>query len=222
MLKPMLDLPLWLRRTGQEPCPRAGLRRAHLFFPPARPLRVQSERVDQKTQRAVSVQDALRHAYTITAHRHRRLAVDTQNSIDILQVALGAHRYAVVHPWNRVQLGHVSQLALDSAGRVYAFQRTGSPIAVLTSDGELATSWGLGQISDPHGIFITADDRVLLVDRDAHQIMIFDTHGQLQAIIGDRHHPRFGLPFNHPTDVAVAPSGEIYLCDGYGNSHVHC
>jgi hypothetical protein len=69
--------------------------------------------------------------------------LDTQNSVDILQVALGAHRYAVVHPWNRVQLGHVSQLALDSAGRVYVFQRTGSPIVVLTHRPlfDLAPQW---------------------------------------------------------------------------------
>jgi len=148
--------------------------------------------------------------------------LDTQISSDRLHVALGARRYAVVPQWNRVPLGHVRQLALDRAGYVYAFQRTGSPIVVLTPDGELAGSWGAGQISDPHGIFIAADDRVLLVDRDAHQVMIFDTSGRLQATLGERHRPRFGLPFNHPTDVAVAPSGEIYVCDGYGNAHVHC
>ena len=39
--------------------------------------------------------------------------------------------------------------------------------------------------------------------------------------IGERHRPRFGAPFNHPTDVAVAPSGDIYVSDGYGNAHVH-
>jgi len=148
--------------------------------------------------------------------------VDTQISADVLRVALGTRRYAVVASWNQSPLGHVSQLALDSAGKVYVFQRTGPPIVVLSAKGEFVDSWGTGQISDPHGIFITADDRVLLVDRDAHQVMIFDTGGQLCTTLGERHHPRFGLPFNHPTDVAVAPSGEIYVCDGYGNAHVHC
>ena len=148
--------------------------------------------------------------------------MDTQLSVDALQVVLGARRYALVHPWNRVQLGHVSQLALDRAGRVYVYQRTGSPIVVLTPDGELAGSWGTGQISDPHGICIAPDDRVLLVDRDAHQVMIFDTDGTLRARLGERHRPRFGLPFNHPTDVAVAPNGDLYVSDGYGNAHVHC
>jgi peptidylglycine monooxygenase len=153
--------------------------------------------------------------------RHRRLDVDAQVRLDGSQVVLGARRYAVVHPWNRVRLGHVSQLALDSAGNVYVFQRTGSPIVVLTPDGEHAGSWGAGQITDPHGIFITPDDRVLLVDRDAHQVMIFDTRGQLRATLGERQRPCFGLPFNHPTDVAVGPTGDIYVCDGYGNAHVH-
>lgn len=39
--------------------------------------------------------------------------------------------------------------------------------------------------------------------------------------IGDSARPRFNAPFNHPTDVAVAQSGDIYVADGYGNSVVH-
>ena len=138
-----------------------------------------------------------------------------------LQVVMGTRRYEVISEWNRVPLGHISQLAVDSAGRVYVFQRTGAPIVVLTPDGQLAASWDAAPIDDPHGIFITADDRVLLVDRNAHQVLIFDTEGRLLATLGDRHRPRFGLPFNHPTDVAVALGGDIYVSDGYGNAHVH-
>jgi sugar lactone lactonase YvrE len=32
---------------------------------------------------------------------------------------------------------------------------------------------------------------------------------------------RGGPPFNRPTDVTVAPNGELYVCDGYGNARVH-
>ena len=28
-------------------------------------------------------------------------------------------------------------------------------------------------------------------------------------------------PFNHPTRAAVAPDGEIYVADGYGNARIH-
>jgi len=76
-------------------------------------------------------------------------------------------------------------------------------------------------LADPHGIFITPDDRIFLTDRDAHQILIYDTDGKQRGSIGERHHARFGAPFNHPTDVAVAANGDIYVSDGYGNAHVH-
>ena len=61
-----------------------------------------------------------------------------------LHVLMDTHRYAVISGWNRVPLGHISQLAVDSTGRVYVFQRTGAPIVVLTPDGELAASWDEG------------------------------------------------------------------------------
>jgi len=41
------------------------------------------------------------------------------------------------------------------------------------------------------------------------------------AAIGERHTPRLGGVFNHPTDVAMAADGEFYVSDGYGNSLVH-
>jgi hypothetical protein len=42
--------------------------------------------------------------------------VDTQIATDGLRVVLGARRYAVGSPWNRVPLGHISQLAVDTSG----------------------------------------------------------------------------------------------------------
>jgi sugar lactone lactonase YvrE len=42
--------------------------------------------------------------------------------------------------------------------------------------------------------------------------------GPLRAHRVDHHG---GAPFNRPTGVAIAPSGEIYIADGYGNARVH-
>jgi peptidylglycine monooxygenase len=47
------------------------------------------------------------------------------------------------------------------------------------------------------------------------------TRHDLLFTIGQRHHPRYQAPFNHPTDVAIAPNGDLYVSDGYGNSMVH-
>ena len=95
------------------------------------------------------------------------------------------------------------------------------PWVVFDREGRYARSFGVGQIADAHGIFITPDDRVCLVDRDAHQVMIFDRSGKLLFTIGERHKAKFQAPFNHPTDVAVAANGDFYVSDGYGNSMVH-
>ena len=49
----------------------------------------------------------------------------------------------------------------------------------------------------------------------------FTTEGELVMALGHRHKAALQAPFNHPSDIAVAPSGEIYISDGYGNSCVH-
>jgi sugar lactone lactonase YvrE len=92
---------------------------------------------------------------------------------------------------------------------------------VFEPSGRFHAAWGHDRIADAHGISISPDDRVFLVDRDAHQILIFTIDGALLGTLGERHAPRFQAPFNHPTDAAVAPDGDIYVSDGYGNSAVH-
>ena len=93
---------------------------------------------------------------------------------DHLTVVLGDHDYRVIRPWGKLPRGvafnHISQLALDRHDRVYVFQRGNPPVLVFEPSGAFAGSWGEGAFCDAHGITVTADDRVLLVDRDAHQV----------------------------------------------------
>jgi sugar lactone lactonase YvrE len=140
-------------------------------------------------------------------------------------VVVGDRYFRVERPWGVLpggrSLGAVSELALDSKGNVYVFQRTDPPVVVFDPSGQYLMGWGSGEIYDAHGIFIDPQDRVFLVDRDAHQILIYTTDGRCLAAVGERHKPCLGGVFNHPTDVAVAANGEFYVSDGYGNSVVH-
>jgi peptidylglycine monooxygenase len=140
-------------------------------------------------------------------------------------VVLGERRYIVERPWGRLpdgmQLAFVSDVAVDAAGNVYVVQRVDPPVIAFDASGDYRQAWGSGVIADAHGICVTPDDRLWIVDRDAHQILVFDTAGQLVFTLGERHRPRWQRPFNHPTDVAVGPDGDIFVSDGYGNSAVH-
>lgn len=140
-------------------------------------------------------------------------------------VALGESRYRVERNWGNLadglQLGQLSKVAVAPNGEVYVFQRIDPPIMVFDRNGTVVRTWGQGLIADGHGIIVPDDERVLLVDRGGHQVMAFTPQGELLFTIGERQEPRYQEPFNHPTDVAVAPNGDLYVSDGYANSMVH-
>jgi hypothetical protein len=50
---------------------------------------------------------------------------------------------------------------------------------------------------------------------------MFILNGELLRVWGNKDQSRDGAPFNRPTDSALAPNGEMYVSDGYGNSMVH-
>jgi DNA-binding beta-propeller fold protein YncE len=145
--------------------------------------------------------------------------------MQVVVAGTGDYRYRVVQDWGHLpkgwQFGTISSVAVDSQDRVYAYTRGQHPVIVFDRDGNLLASWGEGSIVQSHGMFISSDDFVFLVDWDAHQVLKFTPTGKLVLAIGERHHPSKEAPFNHPTAVAVSPTGEIYVADGYGNSRVH-
>jgi len=117
-----------------------------------------------------------------------------------LSVVLGDRLYHAEREWGRtpdeVPVGQISQLAVDSKGLVYVLQRADPPVLVFETTGAFRrAAWGHGQIADGHGISVAPDDRVLLVDRDAHEVLIFDTEGRRLGSLGERHRPRLGTPF---------------------------
>ncbi len=142
-------------------------------------------------------------------------------------MAIGSHRleYEVVEGWERLPAGwaftEVVGVAVDSRERVFVFCRGAHPLIVFDKDGRFVDSWGAGAFVRPHGIFISPDDRVFLVDDEGHTVYEYTTQGALRRRLGDGRPSDTGYvpgrspvtqgaaPFNTVTNVALAPDGEL-------------
>jgi peptidylglycine monooxygenase len=140
-------------------------------------------------------------------------------------VGSGEFKYEVVSAFGEglenIEIDRVSHVSVDSDDNVYFYQRIDPPIVVLDNGGNLVDHWGENYLVDGHGIFITSKDEVFVVARGVHEVLKFDTRGELLLRIGERENPSWQAPFNHPTDVAVSRDGDIFVTDGYGNACVH-
>ena len=166
--------------------------------------------------------DSRRHVDGSTCFSTAKVGSMSEES---LYVVLGPCRYRVERFWGvmpaQTHLGLVSTLAVAADGTVLVAQRNAPPVAMFDANGSYQGAWGGNGIADPHGIKVDGAGRVLLVDRDAHQVLICTPGGERLATLGERNHPRFQAPFNHPTSAHAAADGEVYVADGYGNSCVH-
>ena len=130
----------------------------------------------------------------------------------------------------------VAGVAVDHNDRVYLATRVRSCIFVDERDGTFVKTWGEGMFSDRlHGLTIHPDGTLFVVDDAGHSVRHFTVDGMELAPIGPTGKPsdtgydgtnvasvqRSAGPYNRPTNIAVAPNGDLYVSDGYGNARVH-
>ena len=138
----------------------------------------------------------------------------------------GDHRYAVEEGWGMggcPELPDVTAVAVDSADNVYLFCRGDAPIRAFDRTGRFLRSFGQGLFVRPHGLHIGADDTLYCIDEGSHCVLILTPAGELLGRIGGPEAVPFmsGGPFNRCTNIAISPTGDIYVADGYGNARVH-
>ncbi len=156
----------------------------------------------------------------------------------------GKFQYELVEGWAKLPAGEsfmdVGGVCTDANGRVYVLSRTEYPITVFDRDGKMVSRWGKGVFARAHGSCIGPDGSIWCTDDRNHTVCKFTPDGKLLKTLGTKDRPsdtgyqdaadlferlasitHGGPPFNRPTGVAFAPSGEIYITDGYGNARVH-
>lgn len=142
------------------------------------------------------------------------------------EVGTGEYRYRAVPGWGtdsgrRAPGGVLPGCGADARGNVYVTRRSPPAVLVFDSAGRRLGEWGEGVLSNPHSVTV-AGERAWVTDTQDHTVRAFSLSGKLLLTLGTPGEPgRPGFPFNRPTGVWVAPDGELYVSDGYGQARVH-
>ena len=107
------------------------------------------------------------------------------------------------------------------------------PVLLFDSSGKVVQSFGAGLIAWPHGIFVDPEGNVWIADAVGyvpvpdgwgHVVYKFSPEGELLMTLGTRGVAGEGTDsFTKPSDVLVAPSGDIFVADGHdagGNNRI--
>ena len=116
--------------------------------------------------------------------------------------------------------------ATAANGDVYVLSRAAHPVMVFDANGQFLTSWGEGEFSSfVHGMTIDPNGHVWIADSGLHTVTQHTPDGAKLRTLGSpgaASPTLYGKPFNMPTGIAFASTGDVFVSDGYGNRRVHC
>src|SRR5882672_3248933 len=144
--------------------------------------------------------------------------------------------YRTVENWAKLPegraWGQVISADIDRDGKsIWVVERCGgtscansnlAPVLKFDSSGNLVKTFGAGMIVRPHGLFIDRNNNVWVTDGDGeagkgHQVFELSEEGKVLLTLGKAGVAGEGPDaFNKPSDVLVAPSGDIFVADGHG------
>ena len=135
-------------------------------------------------------------------------------------------------------LGSTAGVDIDRDGRsIWVFERCGgtsqglacaesklAPILEFDPSGKLVKSFGAGMFISPHGIHVDRQGNIWVTDGTGrngkgHQAIKFSPDGKVLMTLGREGAAGDGPDtFNQPSDVMVAPNGDIFVADGHGGT----
>ena len=153
----------------------------------------------------------------------------------------GDHKFEVTHDWGElpadIKYGNTHGVCEDSQGHIYihhtvnAASESSDSMVVFDADGKFVTSWGKQFKGGAHGLHIRKEgstEFLYLCDTQRGLVVKTTLKGEEVFSLGypsesDAYKPSAdGTKKKYsPTNLAIAPNGDIYVGDGYGSSYVN-
>ncbi len=139
-------------------------------------------------------------------------------------------QFQVNHHFGRlpqtIKLGYTHGICVDIEDNVYVFNQSKAAVIKFDRKGNYVRTWGEEFQHGAHGMRLTDEDAyqyLYLTDYERHVVVKTTLDGDVQYTINVPPRPDLysGPSEFKPTDACVAPSGDVYVFDGYGKSYVH-
>ncbi len=154
----------------------------------------------------------------------------------------GDHVYEVTHDWGElpaeIQYGNTHGVCEDSQGHIYihhtvaAVSESSDSMVVFDRNGKFVKSWGREFKGGAHGLTIRregATEFLYLCDTKRGMVVKTTLNGEEVFTLG---YPKDAEPYAKPgpdgqpikyspTNLTIAPNGDIYVGDGYGSSYIN-
>jgi hypothetical protein len=153
----------------------------------------------------------------------------------------GAYKYEAIHDWGElpanIKYGNTHGVVEDSQGHIYvhhtvnAASESHDTMVVFDANGKFVKSWGKEFQGGAHGLHIRKEGKqefLYLCDTKRGLVVKTTTNGEEVFTIG---YPKESEQYKpdadgkkkkySPTNLAVAPNGDIYVGDGYGSSYIN-
>lgn len=152
----------------------------------------------------------------------------------------GDHTYEVFHDWGElpaeIRYGNTHGVVEDSQGHIYvhhtvnASSESSDSMVVFDEKGKFIKSWGKDFKGGAHGLHIRKEGSteflylcdtqrgiVVKATLDGEEVLTLGYPGESEAYRpgADGKKPKYS-----PTNLAIAPNGDIYVGDGYGSSYI--
>ena len=152
-------------------------------------------------------------------------------------IGSGEYTYEVYHDWgelpSRIKYGNTHGVCQDSQGHIYihhtvhATSQSPDAMVVFDEKGKFVRSWGEEYRRGAHGLHIRREgstEFLYMCDINRKFVTKTTLNGEVEFSVG---YPQEAAPYNKtkiryiPTNLAVAPNGDLYVADGYGSSYIN-